>query len=143
MKINSPTATPKPVPSPRAPGVPWQNPAAAAALSSSAEILKGVEDGVVRNYADADGARGYAADLKATNEILATASEVLLADNYTENDQFVPLVNRAGTGVGIAESKLNSKDLTSTWPFERDDVLSAVRQARVLSMHIARQLGGE
>ena len=124
------------------PGAPWQNPAAAAALVSSSELLKSIEDGVISNYGDVERVRTFATDLRATNEILASASDTLLGDSSAENDQFIPLVNRASTGVGAAELRLSSKDLTATWPAERDDIISAIRQARVLSFNIARQLGG-
>lgn len=120
----------------------WQNPAAAAALRTSAELLKGIEDGITQNFQSVDRVRTFAVDLRSTGDIIAAAGEALLSDASPENDQFLPLIGRANNGVSLAEIRLTAKDLASTWPFERGDILASVRQSRVLSEQIARSLGG-
>lgn len=118
----------------------WTNPAAAAALRSTVDLLKGIEDGIVRNFKDVEMVRGYASDLKSTAEIFATATDVLSTDASKENDSFLPLINNAGGGVSRAESRLSSKELSSTWPIERGDILAAIRRARAISQNVADQL---
>src|SRR4051812_22892716 len=108
---------------------PWTNPAAAAALRSTAELLKSIEDGVVRNFKQVELVRGYAADLRSTTEIFETATAAISNDSSKENDSFLPLINNAGGSVERAESRLSSKDLSSTWPIERADILAAIRRA--------------
>jgi hypothetical protein len=118
----------------------WTNPAAAAALRSTVDLLKTNEDGVVRNFKDVELGRGYAADLKSTAEIFQTATDVISTDASKENDSFLPLITNAGGGVLRAESRLTSKELSSTWPIERGDILAAIRRARAISQNVADQL---
>lgn len=118
----------------------WTNPAAAAALRSTAELLRGIEDGIVRNFRDAQLVRAYAPDLKSTSDILETASAALLSDTSKENDAFLPLIDNAGGGVSHAEARLSSKEFASTWPLERGDILAAIRRARAISTNVADQL---
>jgi hypothetical protein len=118
----------------------WTNPAAAAALRSTVDLLKGIEDGIVRNFKDVEMVRGYAADLKSTSDIFQTATDVLTTDASKENDSFLPLISNAGGGVLRAESRLSSKELSSTWPIERGDILAAIRRARAISQNVADQL---
>lgn len=118
----------------------WTNPAAAAALRSTVDLLKGIEDGIVRNFKDADLVRGYAADLKSTADIFGNAVEIVSTDTSKENDSFLPLINNAGGGVMHAESRMNSKDFGATWPLERGDILAAIRRARAISQNVADQL---
>ena len=118
----------------------WTNPAAAAALRSTVDLLKGIEDGIVRNFTNVELVRGYAADLKSTADIFATATDVISTDASKDNDSFLPLITNAGGGVLRAESRLNAKELTSTWPLERGDILAAIRRARAISQNVADQL---
>ena len=118
----------------------WTNPAAAAALRSTVDLLRGIEDGIVRNFANADLVRGYAADLKSTAEIFGSATDAITGDTSKENDSFLPLITNAGGGVLHAESRLSSKELTATWPLERGDILAAIRRARAISQNVADQL---
>lgn len=120
--------------------VPWTNPAAAAALRSSVDLLKGIEDGILKHLDDVDRARNFAVDLRATSEIFTTATEAIMGDAYKENDQFLPLISRAGGSVNGAEGRLLSKDLASNWPAARSEVLSALRSSRVISLNVATQL---
>jgi hypothetical protein len=131
----------KPAAEPQVPLTSWSNPAAAAALNCSAQLLGDIEASVIRFYNDVDRVRDLASDLHSTNEILDTATDALLNDGSADNDQFVPLLGRAGSGVVSAETKLSSKDLQNTWPNERTDVLATIRQARVISENVAHQLG--
>jgi hypothetical protein len=129
------TTTPQPTDSSS-----WTNPAAAAALRSTVDLLQGIEEGIVRNFKNVDMVRGYAADLKSTGDIFATATDVLMNDASKENDSFLPLINNAGGGVSRAESRLSSKELSSTWPIERGAILAAIRRARAISQNVADQL---
>lgn len=118
----------------------WTNPAAAAALRSTVDLLKGIEDGIVRNFKDAELVRGYAADLRSTVDIFDTATEAVSTDASAENDSFLPLISNAGGSASHAEVRLSSKELASTWPLERGDILAAIRRARALSQNVADQL---
>lgn len=118
----------------------WTNPAAAAALRSTVDLLKGIEDGIVRNFGDIERVRTFAADLKSTVDIFGTATDAITGDDSKENDSFLPLINAAGGGVEHAEARLSSKELTSTWPIERLDILAAIRRAKAISQNVADQL---
>ncbi|MCW2926303.1 MAG: hypothetical protein JWM86_271 [Thermoleophilia bacterium] len=118
----------------------WTNPAASAALRSTVDLLKGIEEGMVRNFGSVDMVRAYAVDLKSTIEIFETATSVLMNDASKENDSFLPLIDTAGGGVTRAEARLSSKDLSATWPLERGDILAAIRRARAISLNVADQL---
>jgi hypothetical protein len=132
-------ATQADVPSPTA-DTAWTNPAAAAALRSTAELLKSIEDGVVRNFKDVELVRAYASDLRSTTEIFETATAAITGDASKENDAFLPLISNAGGGVERAEARLTSKELSSTWPIERGDILAAIRRAKAISQNVADQL---
>lgn len=119
---------------------PWANPAAAAALRSNVELLRAVEEGIVKNFQDVDRVRTYAIDLRATTDMFMAATGALSTDKSTENDQVLPIISQAESRIVGAESRLSAKDLTSTWPAERTDILSAVRFARVISENVARQV---
>jgi hypothetical protein len=118
----------------------WTNPAAAAALRSTVDLLTGIEAGIVRNFKDVEMVRGYASDLRSTTDIFATATDVLTSDASKENDSFLPLIANADGGVTRAEARLSSKELSSTWPIERGDILAAIRRARAISQNVADQL---
>lgn len=118
----------------------WINPAAAAALRANVELLKTIEEGIVEHFGDIERVRGYAIDLRTTSDMFGAAHDAVAGDKLPDNDQFLPLIDRAGTGVSTAESRLNSKEIGSTWPAERTEILSAIRAARVLTDNIARQL---
>ena len=135
----SSTPAPAPVELPAA-GSAWTNPAASAALRSTADLLKGIEDGVVRNFKSVELVRGYAADLKSTIDIMGTDATAISTDGSQENDSFLPLISTAGGGVEHAESRLSAKDLTATWQIERGDILAAIRLARAISQNVADQL---
>lgn len=144
--ITTPAGTPTPAPrraeQPRtdhAPS-PWANPAAAAALRSNVELLRSVEEGIIKNFQDVERVRTYATDLRATNDMFAAANVALAGDRSPENDQVLPIIGQAESRIVGAESRLSAKDLTSTWPSERTDILSAVRFARVVSENVARQI---
>lgn len=136
----APVVAPAPVAVPLTTSGAWTNPAASAALRSTAELLKQIEDGIVRNFADVDLVRGYAADLKSTVEIFETATDAITSDASAENDSFLPLITNAGGGVERAEVRLSSKELHSTWPLERGDILASIRRAKSISQHVADQL---
>ena len=95
---------------------------------------------MVRNFKDVEMVRGYAADLKSTAEIFQTATDVISTDASKDNDSFLPLITNAGGGVLRAESRLVAKELSSTWPLERGDILAAIRRARAISQNVADQL---
>lgn len=118
----------------------WTNPAAAAALRSTADLLATIESGIVRNIQNVDLVRGYAIDLKSTLDIFATATDAITEDASKENDSFLPLISTAGGGVVHAEARLGAKELTSTWPLERGDILAAIRRAKSISANVADQL---
>jgi hypothetical protein len=118
----------------------WTNPAAAAALRSTADLLEQIESGIVRNIKDVGLVRGYAIDLRSTLEIFETATTAITGDASKENDSFLPLITTAGGGVTHAETRLTAKELTSTWPLERGDILAAIRRARSISDNVADQL---
>jgi hypothetical protein len=118
----------------------WTNPAAAAALRSSVELLRQIEDGMIKNYGDVDKVRSFAADLRMASETFSVANDALLNDAAKENDAFLPLINRAGSNVSAAEVKLSSKEFASQWPFERGDIVNSIRHAKVISGNIADQL---
>ena len=129
----TPTAQPGDAPS-------WTNPVASAALRSTADLLKGIEDGIVRNFTDIERVRLFAGDLRSTLEILTAATTAISTDASVENDSFLPLVASANDGVELAENRLSSKELAATWPIERGDILSAIRRARAISQNVADQL---
>lgn len=118
----------------------WTNPAASAALRSTADLLATIEAGIVRNIQDVSLVRAYAIDLKSTLEIYDAATTAISTDASKENDSFLPLITTAGGGVTHAESRLSSKELTSTWPIERGDILAAIRRAKSISLNVADQL---
>ena len=119
---------------------PWTNPAAAAALRSTVDLLQDIESGIVRNFKNADQVRSYAADLRSTSEILDAATAAIVGDASKENDAFLPLIDNAGGGVAHAEGRLSAKDFVATWPLERGDILAAIRRARAISENVADQL---
>ena len=118
----------------------WTNPAAAAALRSSVDMLRVIEDGMLRSYDDVDRVRVLVSDLAVTDEILQAADKSIRTDASSSNDQFLPLVVTAGTGVQMAQARLDSKEIAQTWPIERGDILAAVRRARAISANVADQL---
>lgn len=118
----------------------WTNPAAAAALRSTADLLASIESGIVRNIQSVDLVRGYAIDLRSTLDIFETATAAISGDASKENDSFLPLIDTAGGGVLHAEARLGAKELASTWPLERGDILAAIRRARSISANVADQL---
>ncbi|MCW2922455.1 MAG: hypothetical protein JWL76_2329 [Thermoleophilia bacterium] len=118
----------------------WTNPAASAALRSTADLLGTIEAGIVRNISDVGLVRAYAVDLRSTMEIYDAATTALSTDASKENDSFLPLISTAGGGVTHAESRLSSKELASTWPIERGDILAAIRRAKSISLNVADQL---
>jgi hypothetical protein len=118
----------------------WTNPAASAALRSTADLLATIEAGIVRNIKDVDLVRGYAVDLRSTMEIYEAATSAISGDASKENDSFLPLISTAGGGVTHAENRLSAKELASTWPIERGDILAAIRRAKSISLNVADQL---
>ena len=118
----------------------WTNPAASAALRSTADLLQGIEDGMVRNFRNPEAVRGYAIDLRSTLDILEAATTAITSDGSTENDAFLPLMETVGDGVGYAENRLASQNFATTWPLERGDILAAIRRARAISRNVADQL---
>jgi hypothetical protein len=118
----------------------WTNPAASAALRSTADLLGSIEAGIVRNISDVGLVRAYAVDLRSTMEIYDAATTALTTDASKENDSFLPLITTAGGGVTHAEARLTSKELASTWPIERGDILAAIRRAKSISLNVADQL---
>jgi hypothetical protein len=118
----------------------WTNPAAAAALRSTADLLTSIEAGILRNIANVDLVRGFASDLHSTLDIFETATVALSEDASKENDAFLPLITTAGGGVEHAESRLASKELKSTWPIERGEILASIRRAKAISSNVADQL---
>jgi hypothetical protein len=118
----------------------WKNPAAAAALQTSVDLLKNIEDGIVKHYGEVDKVRAYAADLQQSNDMFQSATDSISGDQSKDNDQFVPLIGRASGGVENAQTRLLSKDISSTWPAERSDILSAVRTAKLIAQNVSRQL---
>ncbi|MCW2924222.1 MAG: hypothetical protein JWM98_1626 [Thermoleophilia bacterium] len=118
----------------------WTNPAASAALRSTADLLKDVEDGIVRNFKNAGLVASYAADLRSTSEIIDAATTAISTDDSKENDAFLQLLENAGGSVSHAQDRLSSADLVSTWPLERGDILAAVRRAKAISSNVADQL---
>ncbi len=141
------TTTPTPASPPAAPPVstdvdrsPWTNPAAAAALRSTADLLETIEQGILRNFQNVDYVRGYASDLHSTLGIFSTATSAITDDASKENDSFLPLITTAGGGVEHAETRLSSKELKSTWPLERSEILASIRRAKSISANVADQL---
>ena len=118
----------------------WTNPAAAAALRSTADLLATIEAGIMRNIQDVSLVRAYAVDLRSTMEIYDAATAAITGDASKENDSFLPLIVTAGGGVTHAESRLSSKELQSTWPIERGDILASIRRAKSISTNVADQL---
>jgi hypothetical protein len=118
----------------------WTNPAAAAALRSTVDLLTLIEAGITRNFTDPDRVASFASDLHATVAIFAQATDAVASDASKENDSFLPLITTAGDNVAAAEERLNAKDFNTTWPIYRNDVLAAVRTARSLSQNVADQL---
>ncbi len=119
---------------------PWTNPAATAALRSSVQILQSIEEGIVKNFAEVDKVRVFASDLRTAGDIFQAANDALLGDANKDNDQFLPLIGQADSRVSTAEVRLSSKDISSTWPNERSNILEAIRHARVISANVADQL---
>lgn len=138
--VAGPVTPPSHTESPVADSASWTNPAASAALRSMSELLRGIEDGVVRNFTSVEQVRTYAVDLRSTIDILGTATDAIRTDSSAENDAFLPLMDTAGGGVERAESRLSSKELTATWPLERGEILAAIRRARSISENVADQL---
>jgi hypothetical protein len=136
----APAAKPGSVDHPAIVAAPWTNPAATAALRSSVQILKSIEDGIVKHYAEVDKVRIFAADLRTTSDIFQAANEALTGDSNKDNDQFLPLIGQAGSRVMVAEGRLSSKELAAIWPFERSNILEAIKHARVISSNVADQL---
>jgi hypothetical protein len=118
----------------------WTNPAASAALRSTADLLGEIEAGIIRNIQSVELVRGYAIDLRSTIDIFETAAAALANDASKENDSFLPLIDTAGGGVSHAENRLSAKELSSTWPLERGDILAAIRRAKSISLNVADQL---
>jgi hypothetical protein len=118
----------------------WTNPAASAALRSTAEMLGTIEAGIMRNMGNVELVRAYAYDLRATMDIFSTATTAITGDDSKENDSFLPLIETAGGGVEHAETRLTAKEIRSTWPIERGDILAAIRRARSISANVADQL---
>lgn len=118
----------------------WTNPAAAAALRSSIDLLKGSEDGIIRNYQDPERARVFSAEVASSGDITSVAQQAVLSDASKENDQFVPLIDRASGYIGVASTALANKDLAANWPSARMDIVTAIRQARMISENVAKQL---
>lgn len=119
---------------------PWTNPAATAALRSSVQILQSIEEGIVKNFAEVDKVRVFASDLRTAGDIFQAANDALLGDTNKDNDQFLPLIGQADARVSTAEVRLSSKEIASTWPTERSNILEAIRHARVISANVADQL---
>lgn len=119
---------------------PWKNAAAAAALRSSTQMLQVIEDGIVRNYTEPSKVRVFAADLRAASDVFVAATDAISTDSSKDNDQFLPLLGRASGGVSSAETRLQSKDLTATWPNTRSDILTTIRTARMIAANVADQL---
>lgn len=140
MVPTSAPAAPLPAPAPSTDRDVWTNPAAAAALRSTADLLGQIEAGITRNMRNVELVRGYANDLSSTIDIFATATAAITGDSSVENDSFLPLITTAGGGVEHAESRLSSKELASTWPIERGDILASIRRARSISTNVADQL---
>jgi hypothetical protein len=148
MQISTPTAhaaTPAPSIAPpsdstAADSASWKNPAAAAALQTSVNILQQIEDGIVKHYGDVERVRTFASDLHQSSDMFAAASDAVTSDASADNDQFVPLLGRASDGVSSAETRISSKDLSSTWPSERSDILSTIRTAKLIATNVSRQL---
>ncbi|MEO6866908.1 MAG: hypothetical protein ABI200_02700 [Gaiellales bacterium] len=134
------TLTPPPTAVVRGAANPWTNPVAAAALRSAVDLLGGTEEGIIRNFADTSFVRQHAAGLRSTAELFSVATDVLRNDASIENDAFLPLVTNAGTSVSEAEFRLSAREITSTWPLERSEILASIQRARALSQHIADQL---
>jgi hypothetical protein len=118
----------------------WKNPAAAAALHSSVDMLTSIERGMERNFSDVSHIRSFVSDLHSATDVLTLATDALTNDGEVGNDSFLPLVTRASTNVAGVEARLASKEIVSTWPSERTDILAAIRQARTLSFNVAKQL---
>ncbi len=93
-----------------------------------------------QHFTDVDRVRAMVADIRSANEVITAASEAIASDASKDNDQFLPLIARAGGGVAAAEARLSSKDIAATWPMERADILASVRNAKVISKNIADQL---
>lgn len=129
-----------PLPPPNVSNDAWKNPAAAAAMKSSTDILKGVEDGIVRNFSDVNRVRAYVSDLASSSDMFSSAQQALTADKYPENDAFVPIIDKASGGVLVVAKRLGSQDIVNTWPAERNDILSAIRQSKSISANVAQQL---
>ncbi|MCW2974482.1 MAG: hypothetical protein JWN72_2755 [Thermoleophilia bacterium] len=118
----------------------WTNPAAAAAMRSTVDLLKLIEEGITRNFADPNRVLGYASDLRSTFDIYTQATDAITADDSKENDSFLPLINKAGANINDASDRFDSKDFATTWPLYRNDVLAQIRTARSISLNVADQL---
>jgi len=118
----------------------WTNPAAAAAMRSTVDLLKMIEDGITRNFQDPARVVAFASDLHSTYDIYAQATDAITNDDSKENDSFLPLISKAGSNIADAQDRFDSKDFATTWPLFRNDVLAQVRTARSLSQNVADQL---
>lgn len=119
---------------------PWRNPAASAALRSSVDMLKQVEKGILDNFSDVSRARTFTKDLWVSGDMMEVAATALKSDKFEENDQFLPLIGKAGTSVVGAAGKLDSKDITENWNAQRNEILGSIRTARTMGENVAHQL---
>jgi hypothetical protein len=125
---------------PRTTGNDWYNPAAAAAMKSSVDLLKGVEDGIVRNFDNLDRVKAFTNDLSTTSDMFGSAQTALSGDASKENDQFVPLIDRAQNPARSVYQRLTSKEIVNTWPAERNEILSSIRSSKAIASNVADQL---
>ena len=119
---------------------PWQNPAAAAALKISTQMLQQVRDGIEINYDAIDRVRGLAGSLDTAGGIFSDANSVLAEDGNDMNDSFIPLIDRATSNVNLVATRLQSKEINDTWRDERQSLLDAVKSAMVISQTVGEQL---
>lgn len=118
----------------------WRNPAASAALRSAADLLGGVEDGIVRNFDSYVRVRTMVGDLRSSLEVIGSALDALASDASTDNDQFLPLIGTAGSALAYVENRLTDGEIGVTWLDERADILASVRKARTITHNAAAQL---
>lgn len=118
----------------------WTNPAASAAMRSAAQGLEVIEAGITRNIRNVEAVRSFAFDLRTMMDMFTAASRAIAADSSKDNDLFMPLIDIAVDGVIHAQARLESKDIQSTWPLERGDILAAIMRSRSISSNVADQL---
>ncbi|MCW2949346.1 MAG: hypothetical protein JWN41_359 [Thermoleophilia bacterium] len=118
----------------------WTNPAAAAAMRSTVDLLTMIQDGITRNFQDPSRVSAFASDLRSTYDIYGQATDAIQQDDSKENDAFLPLILKAGTNISDAQEHLLAKNFNATWPLYRNDILAQVRTARSLSQNVADQL---